>query len=145
MAALFLKPLDDAMKENDLFYIRFMDDWVVIVPTRWKLRRAVALVNRVLNALLLEKHPDKTFIGRADRGFDFLGYQFTPERLTVAKKTVERFVERAARFWEYVKRWFSWVTGGVSTKLSFCNCTHTAALTWPLSYCFVPLIYGLRC
>lgn len=96
--------------------------------------------------------------GRADRGFDFLGYQFTPERLTVAKKTVERFVERAARlyeqepegspersfrFWEYVKRWFSWVTGGVSTKLSFCNCTRPAELNWPLSYCFVTM--HLRC
>jgi len=24
---------------------------------------------------LLEKHPDKTFIGRIERGFDFLGYR----------------------------------------------------------------------
>lgn len=146
MAALFLKPLDDAMKESDVFYIRFMDDWVVIVPTRWKLRRAVASVNRVLNALQLEKHPDKTFIGRAERGFDFLGYQFTPVILTVAKKTVERFVERAARlyeqepegspggsfrFWEYVKRWLSWVTGGVSTRLSLLNVTLHAELKHP--------------
>ncbi|MCI5122498.1 MAG: hypothetical protein D3908_15180, partial [Candidatus Electrothrix sp. AUS4] len=40
----------------------------VIAPTRWKLRTAVAKVNRVLAALLLEQHPDKTFIGRAERG-----------------------------------------------------------------------------
>ena len=53
-------------------------------PTRWKLRRAVRLVNEILGALRLEKHPDKTFIGRVERGFDFLGYHFTADRLTVA-------------------------------------------------------------
>jgi len=72
-----------------------MDDWIVIAPSRWKLRKAVAQVNRVLDALLVEQHPDKTFIGRAERGFDFLGYHFTPDGLSVAEKTVERFVERA--------------------------------------------------
>ena len=33
-------------------------------PGRWKLRRAVKVVNEVLGSLSLEKHPDKTFIGR---------------------------------------------------------------------------------
>jgi RNA-directed DNA polymerase len=35
-------------------------------------RRAVGLVTQVLGSLRLEKHPDKTFIGRIERGFDFL-------------------------------------------------------------------------
>jgi hypothetical protein len=42
--------------------------------TCWQLRGAVKLVNQTLRALSLEKHPDKTFIGRIERGFDFLGY-----------------------------------------------------------------------
>ena len=25
--------------KRDLFYARFMDDWVILAPTRWKLRR----------------------------------------------------------------------------------------------------------
>ena len=33
--------------------------------------------------LNLEKHPDKTFIGRIERGFDFLGYHFSRAGLTV--------------------------------------------------------------
>ncbi len=78
MATLFLKPLDDAMRNSGLFYVRFMDDWIVIAPTRWKLRKAVKQVNVVLDELLLEKHPDKTFIGKASKGFTFLGYLFTP-------------------------------------------------------------------
>ena len=48
----------------------------------------------------LEKHPDKTFIGRIEKGFDFLGYHFGPEGLTLAAKTIEQFVERALRLYE---------------------------------------------
>jgi RNA-directed DNA polymerase len=90
MAALFLKPLDDAIQGSGLFYARFMDDWIVIASTRWKLRKAVKQVNAILNRLLLKKHPDKTFIGKAERGFDFPGYFFRPGLLSVAKKTVSK-------------------------------------------------------
>jgi RNA-directed DNA polymerase len=48
----------------------------------------------------LEKHPDKTFIGRIEKGFDFLGYHFSPEGLAVAKAAIEKFVERATRLYE---------------------------------------------
>ncbi len=88
MAALFLKPLDDAMQDVGLFYVRFMDDWVLIAPSRWKLRKVVKKVNKILNRLLLEKHPDKTFIGRAERGFSFLGYYLTPWAISVTQATV---------------------------------------------------------
>ena len=57
-------------------------------------------VNAVLGSLRLENHPDKTFIGRIERGFDFLGYHFGPAGLAVAQATIERFVERAARLYE---------------------------------------------
>ena len=43
----------------------------------------------------MEKHPDKTFVGRIERGFDFLGYHFIPAGLTVAKATIEKFLVRA--------------------------------------------------
>ncbi len=31
-----------------------------------------------------EKHPDKTFIGRSEKGFDFLGYHFSRDGLSMA-------------------------------------------------------------
>ena len=40
------------------------------------------------------------FIGKIEKGFDFLDYHFGPEGLSVAAKTVERFVERAIRLYE---------------------------------------------
>ena len=36
-------------------------------------------MNHVLNKLHIEQHPDKTLIGRQERGFDFLGYHFKPD------------------------------------------------------------------
>ena len=70
----------------------------------------------------LEKHPDKTFIGRIDRGFDFLGYRFVAEGLRLATQSKQRFVERATRLYEqgaaasrigeYVRHWLTWVRSG---------------------------------
>jgi len=66
---------------------------LVLAPTRWKLRRAVRELNETFAALGLDKHPDKTFIGRVAKGFDFLGYHFGPKGLMVAKQTLQRFAE----------------------------------------------------
>jgi hypothetical protein len=53
---------------------------LILAPTHRQLRCAVKVVNQTLGSLNLEKHPDKTFIGRIERGFDFLGYHFSPGR-----------------------------------------------------------------
>jgi len=41
MGALYLKRLDERIEAMGLIYARFMDDWVILAPTRWKLRAAV--------------------------------------------------------------------------------------------------------
>jgi hypothetical protein len=69
-----------------------MDDVLVLAPTRWTLRCGVKVINAVLASLRLEKHPDKTFIGKIERGFDFLGYQFSRHGPRVAKATIRKFV-----------------------------------------------------
>ena len=127
LGAFYLYELDTAMEHEGVLYVRFMDDILVLAPTRWKLRRAVKVVNEQLSSLALAKHPDKTFIGRVDKGFDFLGYHFRREGLTVARKTLESFGERLARLYEqrkeglvspsvpgsYARRWMGWATGGL--------------------------------
>src|ERR1022692_4412197 len=78
-----------------------MDDWVILAPTRWALRRAVVIVNQTLRELSVEQHPDKTFIGRIERGFTFLGYWITEKGVTgVAPATWEAFQQRVARLYE---------------------------------------------
>jgi hypothetical protein len=66
---------------------------------------------------------DKTFIGRIEKGFEFLGYHFSPEGLSMAEKTIGKFHARPVRLYEqepgesfgspllglYVRRWSAWV------------------------------------
>ena len=123
LGAFFLSELDQRLEGTGLFYVRFMDDILVLAPTRWKLRRAVRVLNQVLSSLALEKHPEKTFIGRIEKGFDFLGYHFSRAELTVAGTTLENFAARALRLYEqepfrlgdYVRQWSGWVRAGLLT------------------------------
>jgi hypothetical protein len=113
------------MEAGGWCYVRFMDDWVVLAPTRWKLRAAVRAVNEMLRELKVEQHPDKTFIGRIAKGFNFLGYDFGPAGLTgVAAATMQKFAKRIDRLYEqgadeirigkYVRRWCVWVRSGLN-------------------------------
>jgi hypothetical protein len=72
--------------------------------------------------------PDKTFIGKIQGGFDFLGYRFGAPVLKLAQATIEKFVEQATQLYEqgrrerskalllgkYVRRWLGWATGGLA-------------------------------
>ena len=55
----------------------------------------------VLATLQLTVHPDKRYIGKTEKGFDFLGYRFTPQkRLEPAVQSLTRLLERARRLHE---------------------------------------------
>lgn len=88
------------------------------------MRDAVRIVNETLNILRVVKHPDKTFIGKVDRGFDFLGYFLKPGMLNVSISTLKRFAQRIAQLYEqgadivrigeYVRHWCMWVRAGIT-------------------------------
>lgn len=90
LGAFYLLGLDQKMEKLDVKYFRYMDDILILAPTRWKLKKAIRVLNQTFNELNLEKHPDKTLIGRTERGFDYLGYFLKPDELTVSDKTVKR-------------------------------------------------------
>jgi len=77
---------------------------------------------RLGDELRLNKHLDRTAMGRTEKGFNFGGYHFSPDGLSVAEKTIEKFLARAVRLYEqeqgeplgspllglYVERWVRW-------------------------------------
>jgi len=93
--------------------------------------KAVRTVNQHFNQLKIEQAPDKTFIGKISRGWEFLGYHFDAKHLTVATKTVEKHVVHYRQLYEqlrkkkatsvemalalglYVKRWQRWAASGL--------------------------------
>jgi RNA-directed DNA polymerase len=127
LGAFYLMELDQKMEMLDVKYFRYMDDILILAPTRWKLKKAIRVLNQTFNELRLEQHPDKTLIGRTERGFDFLGYHFELEGLSVAGKTIERFKERISRLYEqgadinrigqYVLKWLQWTRTGIHESL----------------------------
>ncbi len=75
-------------------------------------------------------HPDKRFIGKTEKGFDFLGYRFKPgQLLRPAMPSIYRLLEYARwlhergadihRLQQYVQRWFGWLHGGLHGRVSF--------------------------
>ena len=155
IGAFFLTSLDNKFQQDGLFYVRYMDDILVLAPTRWKLRRAVKVLNETFTVLQLEKHPDKTFIGRIEKGFDFLGYHLSPKGLSPACKTVENFIARATRLYEqerenpksspqlglYMQRWVRWVGAGLEQKKT----PPKRGLIFTLQSCLVLSVPSLCC
>lgn len=145
LAAIYLKPLDDAMDKAQIAYVRYMDDWLILTTNRHKLRQGIALVNQVLNQLKVHQHPDKTWMGNIDRGFDFLGYHHTRAGLKPAKDTIQRFRKRHSQLYEqgadnirigaYQTRWWRWVCAGLAEHLVLIEqSSFTEPLDWLLQY-----------
>jgi len=131
LGALYLSSLDEHFASKDVCYIRYMDDILILSKTRWQNRKVVRQLNQILGKLKVEKHPDKTFIGKIEKGFDFLGYHFSNEPLKLAEKTVEKHALHFVRLYEqlrqkkatsnemastlglYVTRWQRWAVAGL--------------------------------
>ncbi len=119
IGALYLKPLDDAMVKCG-FYIRFMDDWLVLVKTKRQLRRLIKLTHRILTALKIKMHPDKTYFGPIKKGFDFLGLHFC-DVPRIAAACIKNYRENLSRRYaqgamqasieKYNERWKRWRDG----------------------------------
>jgi hypothetical protein len=134
--ALYLSALDNHFSGKDVYYIRYMDDILILTKTRWQNRKAIRLLNQCLHRLKLEKQPDKTFIGKIEKGFDFLGYHFSREPLKIARITWQKHAlhiiqlyeqlrqkkatsnEMAASLGLYVTRWQRWASAGMQDMTS---------------------------
>lgn len=110
LGAFYLYDLDCAIEaQSDVFYLRYMDDLIVIARQRWPLRRAIATIQKHFAALGLASHSDKTQIGRMgcgamSDGVSFLGYQITAAGLKLSAETLRRHLETAHRLYEQCKQ-----------------------------------------
>jgi hypothetical protein len=82
--------------------------------------------------VLFKQHSDKTFIGKLEKGFDWLGYQFNQKGLCgAASRALENYAAKLRRLYEqarrlglntpqtelrvaqYRKRWQQWLQAGL--------------------------------
>lgn len=93
LSTIMLMPLDRVSKKYG-YYRRYMDDWVLLCHDRKSLKMAVKRTHDVLDALDLKMHPDKTYIGQTQRGFDFLGWHISPYCRVPSTQAVRRHASR---------------------------------------------------
>ena len=48
--------MDELRARAGIFYVRYMDDFVIMAKTRWAFRRAIAKVHGVMQKLQLRLH-----------------------------------------------------------------------------------------
>lgn len=89
--------------QEGTFYARYMDDFVVLTRSRWQLRRSVKRLYEFFDLGGFETHPDKTQLGRIERGFDWLGVWFTPTGTTIAPRALENHRAKRTRLYEQAK------------------------------------------
>ncbi len=134
LAAVYLHPLDQLMRtlrqqKKIVLYTRYMDDFVILCKSRWQLKKAIAKMHQILEALEITVHPDKRFIGKTIRGFDFLRVQFQQGRKLLPSKesyrrlriNARRLHEQGAdnnRLLQYVMRWQRWIFAGLKGLVS---------------------------
>lgn len=102
-ANIMLNRLDHFAKDQLglKFYVRYMDDFVAILPGKAAAADAMKALAGEVNALCLALNP-KTAIHPWQRGLDFCGYRIWPTHILPRKRNVKRarlsFRQLAARY-----------------------------------------------
>ncbi len=76
LANVYLDDFDEAIEDAGLKLVRFADDFVILSKTEQRIEQAQELVDRLLQSMGLELHPDKTRVTNFHQGFHFLGHTF---------------------------------------------------------------------
>jgi len=88
-------------EQPNLYYSRYMDDFLIITTTRWHLRKAIKKLNQFFNQFSFVQHPDKTVIGKIDNGFDWMGFQFSRQGIVaIAPRSMDKLIIKLAQLYE---------------------------------------------
>ena len=126
LGSLYLHQVDQTFQnKRSVRYFRYMDDILIITQSRSLLRRVIKRCHGLFEQLKLSVSKPKTYIGKASKGFSFLGYHFGPKAtVSVRPETVSKSLERVHRLLEqqiltkerlekHVKGFVSWAKGGL--------------------------------
>lgn len=99
-ANIYLNELDHFIvkKLGVKYYVRYVDDLVIVDALKHKLKTLIPIIDRFLQVNLeLQLHPGKIRLQEMRKGVDFLGYFIKPSHILVRQKVVKRFKDRLRR------------------------------------------------
>ena len=103
LSNILLTPFDREMRRRGYQLTRFADDWVVTCSSVPEARAAMATALRILNALDVQLHPQKTRVVHVQQGFEFLGYKIKRGRRLRLPPSAIRSGARAGALYAYPK------------------------------------------
>lgn len=111
MGALHLYDMDAHFSaQKGIHYARYMDDVIILAKTRWSLRRHTKRLMQWFKDYGFEAHPDKTQIGKTEKGFDWMGVWLTHEGVTdVAPRAKANHRDKVRRLYERLARVPDWL------------------------------------
>jgi hypothetical protein len=91
-ANAFLGELDFFLKvKNQIpYYIRYMDDFIIVSDSTATLKKYLAMIEDFLQNVLHLKLNDKTKIDCCRNGIDFVGYRIFPKNKIIKKQSMNR-------------------------------------------------------
>jgi hypothetical protein len=99
MGNVLLRDFDRAMNGRGITCIRYIDDFLILGPSRKAVTKAFEAARRMLSALDLDAYdpltrPDKASTGPVCDGFEFLGCSIDGSLVQPSRKARERLLER---------------------------------------------------
>jgi len=88
---IVLNHLDWFLDGQQLKFVRYADDFVILCKTKPEAEKALDLVRIFLSEMELEISPEKTKICHFSEGFDFLGFTIKDRSVQMRMKSKEKF------------------------------------------------------
>lgn len=109
LSNIHLQPFDLEVTGRGYKLIRYCDDFVVLCRTQQEAQSALAAIESSLKSRRLRVNPTKTDILPPEVGFNFLGYEFSPDGTVTAPPNIPEVVRRrvaefASREWKATRQ-----------------------------------------
>lgn len=100
LANFLLNGIDHYVTESLGFpyFVRYVDDFVIVHESKEELLKAVPLIREKLNEVGVTLHPDKFYIQHYSKGVEFVGSVIKPHRIYVHNRTIHNAFVAVNRF-----------------------------------------------
>ena len=98
LANIVLDVLDQELAKHGYIFVRYADDFLVLAKSTSDIEKAQEIVRDTIeNVLKLNLEPNKTKVTTFKQGFDFLGFAFSTNGVSMATKSVERLKDKVRK------------------------------------------------
>jgi RNA-directed DNA polymerase len=94
LANIVLNPLDWALQDAGVRFVRYADDFIVLCPNAARAQEARVLVEQTLSGFGLSLSPEKTKVTTYGKGYEFLGFFLSSRSHRMRDKSVQKFKDK---------------------------------------------------